>query len=113
MTLAGKSAVVTGGAGGLGAAVVRALLGQGARVDVPVRRPEDFETLGRSAGVPAGARLSGGALDLTDEAGVLTYFETLAQGEGLDILVNVAGGFAGGKPVHETPWSVWQQQLDV
>jgi NAD(P)-dependent dehydrogenase (short-subunit alcohol dehydrogenase family) len=28
-------------------------------------------------------------------------------------LVNLAGGFGGGAPVHDTPWALWQQQLDL
>ena len=53
-------------------------------------------------------------LDLTDEAAVIAWAESVARDLGrLDILVNAAGAFTGGKPVHETPWDVWQQQLDT
>ena len=41
------------------------------------------------------------------------YARVAREHGGLDILVNLAGGFAGGQPVHETPWSLWQQQLDI
>ena len=113
MELAGKSAVVTGGTGALGGAVVSALLGAGAAVSVPFRRSGELERLRAEASRTADAPLSGEALDLTDEDAVLRYFERVAGARGgLDILVCAAGGFAGGQPVHETPWSVWQQQLD-
>jgi NAD(P)-dependent dehydrogenase (short-subunit alcohol dehydrogenase family) len=113
MRLSGKTAVVTGGAGGLGSAVVQALLTEGARVTVPFRKVEDLDALRRTPGIGPDAPLSGAALDLTDEPAVLAFFENVVRGAGLDILVNAAGGFAGGKAAHDTPWSVWQQQLDV
>ncbi len=110
----GRTAVVTGGAGALGSAVAKAFLDEGARVAVPHRKSGELDRLRAEAGIGKDAALSGAVLDLTDEAAVLDYFESLAEDRGgLDILVNAAGGFAGGKPVQETPWSVWQQQIDV
>jgi NAD(P)-dependent dehydrogenase (short-subunit alcohol dehydrogenase family) len=112
--LRGKTAIVTGGTGALGAAVVRAFLAEGARIVVPFRKEGELETL--RAGLDAGQAeaLSGTRLDLTDESAVEAFAASVAEDRhGLDILVNAAGAFAGGKPVHETPWSVWQEQLDV
>jgi NAD(P)-dependent dehydrogenase (short-subunit alcohol dehydrogenase family) len=58
--------------------------------------------------------LSGAALDLTDvSATQRCYGELVARYGGIDILINIAGGFAGGTPVHETNWEIWQQQLDM
>jgi NAD(P)-dependent dehydrogenase (short-subunit alcohol dehydrogenase family) len=114
MLLSGKTAVVTGGAGALGSAVVKVLLEAGARVAVPLRKPDELDRLRQSAGLDPKAPLSGVALDLTDEGAVLREFEKVArESDGLHILVNAAGGFAGGKPAHETAWSIWQQQLDL
>jgi len=112
--LTGKSAVVTGGTGALGSAVVAALLGAGARVSVPFRRAGELDRLRGELETDAGASLSGAAVDLTDETAALDFMESVAEDRGgLDILVNAAGGFAGGRPVHETPWAVWQEQLDT
>lgn len=114
MTLSGKVAIVTGGAGALGAAVVRVLLEAGAAVAVPHRAADELDTLRERLGIAPGAPLHGAPLELTDEAAVGAYYRQVAADfGGLDILVNVAGGFAGGKPVHEAGWSVWQQQLDA
>jgi len=114
MSLHGVQAVVTGGTAALGGAVVEALLAAGARVAVPFRRPGELEPLRQARGIGPDAELSGAVLDLTDEAAVLDWFETLAEDRGgLEILVNAAGGFGGGKPAHETAWSIWQQQLDM
>jgi NAD(P)-dependent dehydrogenase (short-subunit alcohol dehydrogenase family) len=113
MDLEEKSAVVTGGAGALGGAVVAALLEAGARVSVPVRKPGELDQLRQRLRLDSGAALSGAVVDLTDETAVNDYAASVAEERGgLDILVNAAGSFAGGKPVHETPWSVWQGQLD-
>ncbi|GAB4443713.1 MAG: SDR family NAD(P)-dependent oxidoreductase [Chloroflexi bacterium OHK40] len=114
MELAGKVAIVTGGAGALGGAVVQALLEAGAAVVVPYQREGDLEALRERPGIPAGAALSGMQLDLTDEAAVgEAYSRVATERGGIDILVNIAGGFAGGKPVHESGWAIWQQQLDL
>lgn len=114
MSLSGKSAVVTGGTGALGSAVVAALLGAGARVAVPFRRAGELENLRKSIGVGPEEPLAGALLDLTDESAVVDWFESVAEDRGgLDVLVNAAGGFSGGTPAHETPWSVWQQQMDL
>jgi NAD(P)-dependent dehydrogenase (short-subunit alcohol dehydrogenase family) len=107
-------AVVTGGTGALGGAVVEAFLGAGARVAVPFRRSAELEELRKTRGLGGGSDLSGTILDLTDETSVLDWFESVAEDRGgLDVLVNAAGGFGGGQPAHESAWSLWQQQLDV
>lgn len=114
MSLTGKIAIVTGGTGGLGGAVVQALLGAGAAVDVPHQRPGEIEQLRRRLGVADAAPLAGAALDLTDADAVSAYYARVAaERGGVDILVNIAGGFGGGTPVHQTDWGLWQQQLDV
>lgn len=113
MDLKEKSAIVTGGAGALGGAVVAALLEAGARVSVPVRKPGELDRLRQGLQLDSDAALSGAVVDLTDETAVNDYASSVAEERGgLDILVHTAGSFAGGKPVHETPWSLWQEQLD-
>ena len=112
--LEGKIAIVTGASAALTGAVVPALLDAGAIVVVTYRRESDLAKLRESAGIATNAKLSGMTLDLTDEAAVMhAYAQIAEQHGGIDILVNIAGGYAGGKPVHETPWSLWQQQLDL
>lgn len=114
MTLNGKVAIVTGGTGGLGGAVVAALLDAGATVAVPYQRDGELDELRARMSIAATAPLSGAVADLTDEAAVADFCAGVAQAQGgIDILVNIAGGFAGGDPVHKTPWSIWQQQLDI
>ncbi|MGB9751618.1 SDR family oxidoreductase [Roseiflexus castenholzii] len=112
--LAGKIAIVTGGAGALGGAVVQALLNAGATVWVPYVGTDDLDRLRKRIALPTDAILDGAPLDLTDEVAVYQAYGQVADTYGgIDILVNIAGGFAGGEPVHRTPWSLWQQQLDI
>ncbi|MFQ3631732.1 SDR family NAD(P)-dependent oxidoreductase [Roseiflexus sp.] len=114
MTLEGKIAIVTGGGGALGSAVVQALLDAGATVWVPYLAADDLDRLRQRLTPPTSATLDGAPLDLTDEAAVQqAYSQVAGTYGGIDILVNVAGGFAGGEPVHRTPWALWQQQLDI
>lgn len=112
--LDGKVAIVTGGAGALGGAIVAELLDAGATVCVPYTSADHFTHLRAQAAAADAVRLHGVALDLTDEAAVPgAYAAIVAQHGGLDILVNAAGGFGGGEPLHATPWQLWQQQLDA
>ncbi|MDQ2978948.1 MAG: SDR family oxidoreductase [Acidobacteriota bacterium] len=114
MLLSGKTAIVTGGTGALGSAIVRVFLDEGARVAVPFRKAGELEALRGGLPADAAGSLSGAMLDLLDETAVLAFAESVAEDRGgLDILVNTAGAFAGGRPVHETPWSLWQSQLDA
>src|SRR4051812_41573105 len=110
----GKIAIVTGASAALTVAVTPALLDAGATVVVTYRRESDLAKLRERAGIAPDAKLSGIVLDLTDEEAVSRAYAGIAEQQGgIDILVNIAGGYAGGKLVYETPWSLWQQQLDL
>ncbi|MER7890739.1 SDR family oxidoreductase [Micromonospora sp. NPDC094482] len=95
--MAQRSVLVTGGTGGLGAAVTAAFHEAGWRVVVPGRE-------GSSASAPPGdvVRL---VADLTDPAGAARAVEA-ASGDPaapLRAVVNLVGGYASGGLVHETP----------
>jgi 3-oxoacyl-[acyl-carrier protein] reductase len=84
MTLAGKTAVVTGGSRGIGRAIVRRLARDGARVVFSYRRNRAAAvTLAREVGDSIAVRV-----DQADLAGLEVLFEPVA--DGLDILVNNA-----------------------
>jgi Dehydrogenases with different specificities (related to short-chain alcohol dehydrogenases) len=109
MDLAGKVAIVTGGTGGLGVAVVERLLMAGATVIISYVYQDAFQRLAER--LPA---VIGIQLDLTDETATRSAYTTIANAHGgIDILVNAAGGFAGGEPVHQTSWELWQSQIDI
>lgn len=76
--LTGRTALVTGGYSGLGLEITRALVGVGAHVLVPARRPDvALEALAHE--VSAGA-VEVGAMDLADQASVASYADALLGG---------------------------------
>ncbi len=87
MSLDGAVAVVTGGSRGIGAAVVRSLLRDGAKVYSLSRTADDG-----AAGLPDRGDYTWLATDLTDEAAVDARLgEVLAENRGVQVLVNNAG----------------------
>jgi NAD(P)-dependent dehydrogenase (short-subunit alcohol dehydrogenase family) len=88
--LAGQTALVTGGGSGIGLAVARALLGEGARVAITGR---DEGKLRRAAGaLGAGDALIYHAADVTDPDQVQVLVRDVSARLGrIDILVNNAG----------------------
>jgi 3-oxoacyl-[acyl-carrier protein] reductase len=84
MTLAGKTAVVTGGSRGIGRAIVRRLAADGARVVFSYRQDKTAaDALARELGDAVAVRA-----DQEDLASIEALFEPVAGG--LDILVNNA-----------------------
>ena len=87
-----RSAIVTGGAGGLGAATVRRLQGLGMPVVVFDRALEAGEALIASLG--RGAAVGG---DINNDADVTAAIEAATASAPLGVVVNVAGGGTGGR----------------
>jgi NAD(P)-dependent dehydrogenase (short-subunit alcohol dehydrogenase family) len=87
-----RSAIVTGGAGGLGAATVRRLTALGLRVVVFDRALEAGTALAAELGT--GAAVGGDINNDVDVHGAIDAASALAP---LAVLVNVAGGGAGGR----------------
>jgi NAD(P)-dependent dehydrogenase (short-subunit alcohol dehydrogenase family) len=104
--------VVTGATGTLGRAVVEALLAVDASVGIVGGRQAGVERL--VAELNAGDRVIGQPADLTDEEETIRAVAAVAERfGGIDGLVATAGGFGGGKPVHETDLADWRQQQDI
>ncbi|HEV8569833.1 MAG TPA: SDR family NAD(P)-dependent oxidoreductase [Actinoplanes sp.] len=104
--MAERSAIVTGGAGGLGAAVLGAFLAGGWRVVAPVR-PGSTGRLTREV-VPVEA-------DLSEPAGVEAAMSVaVAEASApLRAVVNLVGGYAGRGLVHDTPFEDVEAMLRV
>lgn len=108
--LENRVAVVTGGSGYLGRAVVRRLLAAGARVHVTWRDEDEVQSLRDYLGREAG-RIGLHEVDLTREPEVQGALEEVLAADGrLDILCNIAGGFAGG-PIEDTDAAGWEKLL--
>jgi NAD(P)-dependent dehydrogenase (short-subunit alcohol dehydrogenase family) len=110
-----EAAIVTGGTGALGSVVARAFLAAGYRVAVTYRGAKEWDALAAAEreAVAAG-RLLGLVADVTDDASVGTAVTTAATTFGrLDVLVHVAGGYAGGKNVEALDAKVVRSMIDT
>lgn len=101
-----RSALISGGTGGLGGAVVSAFLVGGWRVVAPVRP-------GRGSALPTGAVPV--ETDLTEPADVAAAAGVAASDAGapLGAVVNLVGGYAAGGLTHETPVADFEAMLRV
>lgn len=111
-SLDGKTAIVTGGAKGLGRACALALAGAGANVVIAGKTAannqmtvDEIESMGGKA--------IGCVVDVRDESQVEEMVKTAADAfGGIDILVNSAG-VAEVKPVVEFELETWQWIMDI
>ena len=112
--LAGRVALITGGAGGIGRATAERLAGEGACV---VLTDIDAETL-KSAHVSFAKRFGADnvrsiVLDVTNEGAVADSFaETAVEFGGIDILVSNAG-IASSAPIEATELSMWNRNIEI
>lgn len=112
--LAGKRALVTGSTAGIGAATVRRLAAEGARVVVHGRNRERAEAIAadiRGAGGEAIVALG----DLSTAQGCdAVAAEVKAAFGGVDVLVNNAGGSEDPSRTWETiEWDDWLENLEI
>lgn len=104
---AGRTAVVTGGCNGIGAAVVERLLDSGARVAIWDQRPDDIED---RVGGRAGAALAVLAVDVCDPASVADgAAATETRFGGIDVLVNSAGIAGPTFALADYPVDAWRR----
>lgn len=110
VTLAGRSALVTGASRGIGAAIARALGEAGVRVALVARTTQAVEQLAREIGRGAVAL----PCDVTDAAEVTALAARVERDFGgtPDILVNNAGVFALA-PLIEMPQSLFVDTLET
>lgn len=105
--------IVTGAAGNLGQAAALAFHEAGARLALFDRQRERVQALfdGR---IPEGDKGLYVAGDITDEASVARVVDEVMDHFGrIDVLVNIAGGFTMGPPVHETDLKTWDFMLNL
>jgi rhamnulose-1-phosphate aldolase/alcohol dehydrogenase len=113
-SLEGRIALVTGGAGGIGGAVARRLLAEGAAVVITDIDPGALEeALKALQGEHGRDRVRAFRCDVTDEASVRdSYALALREFGGLDILVSNAG-IASAAPLEDTPLELWSRNLSI
>jgi rhamnulose-1-phosphate aldolase/alcohol dehydrogenase len=112
--LAGRVALVTGGAGGIGLATARQLARQGACVLLADRDAAALDGVHRELVDAFGSdSVRSAVCDVTSEAQVIAAFANCAREfGGLDILVANAG-LASAAGIEETTVALWQKNYDV
>ena len=110
MRLEGKVALITGAGTGIGSAIAKRFVADGARICITGRRGELLDQVARS--LPAGttAICSGDVTNLEDVRRMVDT--TLALGGKIDVLVNNAGIDPGGTIVDIDP-QLWRQIIDI
>lgn len=112
--LVGRIALVTGGAGGIGAATAARMLREGACVMLADRDAAAVEEVRAAFAQQYGKDVVRAvACDVTDEAQVAAAFaETAREFGGLDVLVANAG-IASSAPIEQTTLELWSRNYDV
>lgn len=112
MRLEGQTAVVTGGSQGLGLAIARRLLEDGANLSLWDLSPERLAAAADALGQPDRVRTA--VVDVTSEAAINTARDQVeAQFGRVSILVNNAGVSGPHGPTWELPLDDWQKVISV
>jgi len=110
--LTGRTAVVTGGARGIGFAVAQRMLASGAAValwDI-----DDAALSKAAAACKASGRIHAARVDVTDAASIGNGVEALMRDFGkVDILINNAGITGGNAPLWQLEPEVWRRVIEV
>ncbi|MHC3470589.1 SDR family oxidoreductase [Streptomyces sp. 7R007] len=110
--LAGRTAVVTGAASGIGEAVAVTLAAQGARVALLARRAERLEAVAEKIRADGGQALAVVA-DVTDDASVAAAVERVHAAYGTaDLVVNNAGIMLP-SPIEAARVDEWRRTIDT
>ena len=110
--LEGRRAVVTGGAQGIGRAIVERLLASGAAVAIWDRDPGEAERAARELAARGRVAVATGDVTRWAEVEAAVRATDAALG-GIDILVCNAGIAGATRPLVEYPVEEWQRILDI
>ena len=113
MELKGKTAMITGGSKGLGAALARRFAAEGAAVSICARNPGEIAAV-VSEIESAGGRARGTVADVTSQADLDQWLEdTQAEFGSIDIFVNNASVLGPRVAIESYPEEAWRQVIDV
>lgn len=114
----GKIAVVTGGGGGMGRALVRQLAQEGCHVatcDVSSKGLAQTLAICQADGLPQGVRVSVHEADVANEAAVLAFRDAVVRehdADHIDLLFNNAG-IGGGGSLFTDPRESWERTFNI
>ena len=112
-SLAGKTAIVTGGGRGIGLAIAKGLAEHGADVAIAARTKEQLEAAARQIHADTGRKIWTFPFDLGSIEGIDDFFESIiAETKGIDILVNCAGTTIRG-PAEDVDLNTWSHVIEV
>jgi NAD(P)-dependent dehydrogenase (short-subunit alcohol dehydrogenase family) len=104
MTLSGKHALITGGGTGIGLAIARALVSEGAHVTITGRRQDVLDEVATDG-------MTGMAMDVRDEADVTATIAAAVEARGPIQICIPNAGIAEGKAVHKTTMEFWRNMM--
>jgi len=111
--LSGKTAVVTGGGGGLGAAISTALAGEGAHVVVIDRFADAAEQMAEKIMASGGSAVAE-TLDIGDREAVMAFGARISEQYGtIDVLVNNAGISPRSRPGDPDQMQKWDEVVSI
>ena len=113
-SLEGRTALLTGGAGGLGRAIAAAFAEQGASVAVTDLRPEAATEIARELAerYPAQA-FAGVSMDVADEAGVVAGVAEATEAVGSPDIAVLAAGIGELQPIASMSFQQWRHMLAI
>ena len=113
-SLAGRIALITGGAGGIGAAIADRFLQQGACVMLADIDADNLEAVRCGFAKKYGADfVRSSVMDVTNEADIAAAYRDMAvEFGGVDIVVSNAG-IASSAPIEHTSLALWNKNMDI
>jgi NAD(P)-dependent dehydrogenase (short-subunit alcohol dehydrogenase family) len=112
-SLAGKTAVITGGGRGIGKSIALAFAEAGANVGVTARTPEELEATVAEIRRTYDPRAAAVRCDVTEKRQIVAMVEWFVKVFGrIDILVNNAGGSCPAVPFFDLEEEVWDLHVD-
>jgi gluconate 5-dehydrogenase len=112
-SLAGKTAMVTGGGRGIGLAIAKGLAQHGADVVIVARSKEQLEATAKQIHTETGKQIRPFPFDLSSIEGIDDFFKSvIVETKGIDILVNCAGTTIRG-PAEDVDLKTFNQVIEV
>jgi NAD(P)-dependent dehydrogenase (short-subunit alcohol dehydrogenase family) len=112
-SIAGKTAVVTGGSRGIGFMIAEGFISAGADVYITARKAEACDAAAAALNEIGPGKCVSLPFDLSGEEGAKAFAAVIAERTPkVDILVNNAGA-TWGAPIEDFPDSAWDKVLDI